>query len=295
MKFGANTFIWESPFSSRHGPALAKKVKQMGFDILEIAFEDPALIDLGELGATLHEEGLEALVCGAFGEGRDISSDDPAVRESGRSYIRQLVDAAATLGSSIVCGPMYSQTGKARLLPQEERAAERQRAIDGLKDLADYAGRQGVRLALEPLNRFETDMINTVEQAVAFLEQIDNPYVGLHLDTFHMHLEEKSSADAIVQAGEHVFHVHACENDRGVPGTGQVAWSEVAGALRTIDYRGPVVIESFTPKVRTIAQAVSLWRPVAPDEDTIARDGLRFLRRLFTSTPTEDAKEGTRP
>lgn len=178
---------------------------------------------------------------------------------------------------------MYSQTGKARLLPADIRDAERRRTVQALKELGDYAGERGVRLALEPLNRFETDMINTTEQALALIEEIGSPHVGLHLDTFHMHIEEKSSADAVRMAGRHVFHFHACENDRGIPGSGQVAWRAVADALRDIAYDGAVVIESFTPKVRSIAQAVSLWRPIAPDQDAIARDGLQFLKQLFTA------------
>lgn len=281
MRFGVNTFIWESPLSTAHVGPLADKAAQLGCQVLELACEDPALIDFPRVRDVLAARGLEPIVCGAFGPGRDISSDDPANREGGIAYIRQLIDAAAVLGAGLVCGPMYSQTGKARLLPDEERRAERRRAAAALRELAGYAAERGVRLALEPLNRFETDMINTARQGMDFLAEVDHPAVGLHLDTFHMHIEEKNSADAVRLAGDRLYHFHACENDRGIPGTGQVAWEAIAAALKEIGYRGPVVIESFTPKVRTIAQAVCLWRPIAPDQDTIAREGLAFLRRLL--------------
>lgn len=283
MRFGANTFIWESPFETRHARDVTRKLKAMGFDTVEIAWEDPARIDAEQVGAAVEAAGLRPIVCGAFGPGRDVSSDDEAIRKGGMQYIRQLIDGAVAIGADLVCGPMYSQTGKARLLPAEERAAERLRAVWALMELADYAGERGVRLALEPLNRFETDMLNTTEQALQFVHEVGRTNVGLHLDTFHMHLEEKDSGRAIRQAGERVFHFHACENDRGVPGTGQVAWGEIARALHDIGYRGDVVIESFTPKVRTIAQAVSLWRSIAPDQDSIAREGLAFLKELFGS------------
>ena len=143
-----------------------------------------------------------------------------------------------------------------------------------------YAGERGVRLALEPLNRFETDLINVVEQGLALCAAVGSPHLGLHLDTFHMHLEERDSGAAIRAAGDRLFHFHACENDRGVPGRGQVEWGAVADALFDIEYDGAVVIESFTPEVKSIARAVCIWRDIAPNQDTIAAEGLAFLREL---------------
>lgn len=281
VQFGVNTFVWESPFTTETASALAAKASRLGFDVLELACEQPELIDVPRVREILASHRLQAIVCGAFGPGRDLSSDDETVRASAKEFVRWLIDAAAELGSPLVCGPMYSQTGKARLVSPDVRTAERRRAAEALTKLGDYAAKRGVRLAIEPLNRFETDMVNTTEQALALIEETGSSHIGVHLDTFHMHIEEKSSADAVRLAGRRLFHVHACENDRGVPGTGQIAWQAVADALRDIQYDGAVVIESFTPKVRSIAQAVSLWRPIAPDQDSIARDGLQFLKRLF--------------
>ena len=144
-----------------------------------------------------------------------------------------------------------------------------------------YAGERGVRLALEPLNRFETDLINVVEQGLALCAAVGSPHLGLHLDTFHMHLEERDSGAAIRAAGDRLFHFHACENDRGAPGRGQVAWPAVAAALADVGYAGPVVIESFTPEVKSIARAVCIWRELASSQDELAREGLAFLKGLF--------------
>ena len=124
-------------------------------------------------------------------------------------------------------------------------------------------------------------MINIVEQGLALIEDVGSPAVGLHLDTFHMHLEEKDSAAAIRLAGPHIYHFHIAENDRGVPGTGQVNWTAVAAALKDVNYHGAIVIESFTPAVVSIARAVCLWREIAPSQDTIAVDGLAFLKQLI--------------
>lgn len=285
MKFGANTFIWESPFSTETHLYLIDKVRQMGFDLLEVAVEDPALVDVAALRQAARAAGIDVIVCGAFGPDRNLSSADEAVRQNAAAYLQWYIEAAAELESPIVAGPMYSAVGKERLATAVARQQEWDRAVTGLQKWGAYAENHGVRLAFEPLNRFETDMVNIVDQGLALIEAVGSPAVGLHLDTFHMHLEEKDSAAAIRRAAAHIFHVHACENDRGVPGTGQVNWQGIAQALRAVDYQGAVVIESFTPQVQSIARAVCIWREIAPDQDSIARDGLTFLRRLLCVTP----------
>ncbi|MCJ7734147.1 MAG: sugar phosphate isomerase/epimerase, partial [Anaerolineales bacterium] len=175
-------------------------------------------------------------------------------------------------------GPMYSAVGKARLEDPADRETEWGLAVAGLKEMAAYADERGVKLAFEILNRFETDLINVVSQGLKLIDDVGAPNLGFHLDTFHMHLEEKDSAAAIRQAGDRIFHFHACENDRGVPGTGQVNWKDVFEALVDVGYDGNVVIESFTPQVKSIARAVCIWREIAPDQDSIARDGLKFIK-----------------
>ncbi len=281
MQFGANTFIWASPFSTAAHLSLLDHVARLGFDVIEVAFEDPALIDLEALAGRAADVGLGVLVCGAYGPGRNLVSADPAERAATAAYVRTLIDAAARLGSPIVGGPAYGAVGKTPAADPAARQRERDLAAAELRPLADYAGERGVRLALEPLNRFETDLINVVAQGLALCEAIGSPHVGLHLDTFHMHLEERDSGAAIRAAGDRLFHFHACENDRGTPGRGQVAWPAVAAALADVGYSGPVVIESFTPEVKSIARAVCIWRELAGSQDELAREGLAFLKGLF--------------
>ncbi len=278
MRFGANTFIWRSPFSTKTDLDLIPKLKGMGFDLIEIAVEDPALVDTDLLQAELKKNELGVVMCGAFGPGRNISSLDKNERQAARDYLVWMIDAAQKLGSDVVAGPMYSAVGKDRLEDPADRETEWQLAVDGLKEMAAYAEERGVKLAFEALNRFETDLVNVVEQGLKLIEDVGAVNLGLHLDTFHMHLEEKNSAEAIRQAGDRIFHFHSCENDRGVPGTGQVDWTGVFEALVDVGYDGNVVIESFTPEVKSIARAVCIWREIAPDQDTIARDGLSFIK-----------------
>jgi len=282
MQFGASTFIWVSPFSNQT-LGLVKKVRGMGFDIIEICIEDPATIDVSRINEALKENDLKATICGAFGPDRDASSEDRNVRAKAVNYLEACIDAAGELGSPFVAGPMYSATGKTRLLSRDERAKQWSLAVETLKPVADYAGQRGVQLAIEPLNRFETDFINTVEQGLDLIGRIGTSNVGFLLDTFHMNIEEKDIPAAIRKAGAKLFHFHSCENDRGTPGTGHVEWKEVASALREINYQGPVVIEAFTTEITEIARAVSLWRPLAPSQDSLAQEGLHFLQKIFNN------------
>jgi len=281
MKFGVNTFVWVSPCTTQAVKELAPKVKNMGFDILELACENPALLNLQQVKKDLQKNAIAPVVCGAFGPDRNLCSTDPNIIENAKIYTRWLIDAAAELGSPVVAGPMYSAVGKEHIADDQARKAEWDRAVSGIRELAQYARPKGVKLALEMINRFETDMLNVVSQGLEFIEQTGMDNVGLHLDTFHMHLEEKHSGDAIRQANKKIYHFHACENDRGVPGTGQVHWDEVAQALKDVQYNGPVVIESFTSQVKEIARAVCIWREIAPSQDAIAQQGLSFLKTLL--------------
>lgn len=276
--FGLSTFVLASPFSDAHGDAF-DRVAAMGYDLIEVCIEDPAIISAAWVAEQAERTGLEVSVCGAFGPGRDISSDDAEVRASAAAYLRGCVDFAVAVGSPHVAGPMYATTGVTRMLDEDQRAAQRGRAADGLREVADYAAERGIRLAIEPLNRFETDLVNTIRQGVELCELIGRPNVGLMIDTFHMNIEEKDFRGAVLAAGDRVFHVQVSENDRGTPGSGHLPWDTFFAALDEIDYTGPIVVESFLPTVKEIARAVSLWRPVAPSMDSLATEGLVFLRR----------------
>jgi D-psicose/D-tagatose/L-ribulose 3-epimerase len=278
VKYGASTFIWASPFGDDKVGELAQRVAGHGFDVLEICIEDPALVTADAVNAAARDAGVDVSVCGAFGPERDVSHEDPEVRRHGIDYLRTCVDLAAEVGSESVSGPMYSATGKARLLSDEEREQQWAWAVESLGEVADYAAERSVGLAIEPLNRFETDMVNTVEQGLRLCDRIGRDNVGLLLDTFHMNIEEKNIAAAIRSAAGRIRNFHACENDRGAPGGGHVEWKEVGAALADTGYDGLVVIESFTPEIKEIARAVSTWRPVAASGDALASEGLAFLR-----------------
>ena len=187
-----------------------------------------------------------------------------------------------------MCGPFYAATGRVWRMTAEERSSAYVSFREGLTPLVEYAGERGVALGIEPLNRYETSLVNTVDQALTALDGLlglhDGAGLGLALDTYHLNIEERSSAAAIRLAGEHLLHLQVCGSDRGAPGGDQTDWPALLAALDEVGYTGPLNIESFTADNAAIATAASIWRPLAPTQDDLARDGLAFLRSL-THTP----------
>ncbi|HET6445150.1 MAG TPA: sugar phosphate isomerase/epimerase family protein [candidate division Zixibacteria bacterium] len=280
MKIGVNTWVWTSPLTSEDVAMLVPKVAKMGFDWIEFPLEDIGGFDYSKAASILKEYGLGVSTCVAMGPDRDLIHEDPEIRANGMAYIRDCVESAQALGATNVVGPIYSAVGRTWQSTPEERARDRDLLVKNLKELAAYAGDHGVIFGLEPLNRFETSFINLAEQAIHVVDLVDHPSCKIMLDTFHMNIEEKSAGDAIRAAGPRLVHLHACENDRGAPGSGNVTWPDIGQALADIDYDGPLVIESFTAKVKTIAKAAAIWRPLADSQDALAEDGLAFLRNL---------------
>ena len=220
--------------------------------------------------------------CAAMGPDRDLIHPDESIRANGMNYVRGAILATQKLGATNLVGPIYSAVGRTWQSTAEERSRDTDLLVSQLRSLAEDAGEHGVILCIEPLNRFETSFINLTAQAIEVIDRVDHPSCQILLDTFHMNIEEKSLGDAIRAAGPRLKHVHTCENDRGSPGSGNVAWSEVATALKDIHYDGPLVIESFTSKVQSIARAAAIWRNLAPTQDALAQDGLRFLKESFS-------------
>jgi D-psicose/D-tagatose/L-ribulose 3-epimerase len=281
MKFGVNTWVWVSPLDDETLARLAPKIAEMGFDWIELPIESPGDFDYARAAAVVREYRFGVSMGAAMAPDRDLIHPDAAIRAGGAAYVRHCIEACHTLGATNLIGPMYSAVGRTWQMSADERERDTELLVRQLRELAAYAGEHGVTLCIEPLNRFETSFLNLATQGVELIDRVGHPACQLMLDTFHMNIEEQSLGDAIRAAGPRLRHVHVCENDRGTPGSGHVPWDEVAAALREIGYDGPVVIESFTDRVKTIARAAAIWRPLASSQDALARDGLAFLRQLL--------------
>ncbi|WP_288883433.1 sugar phosphate isomerase/epimerase family protein [Pedobacter panaciterrae] len=282
MKFGVSTFLWKSPFTS-HSFDLVHKIKGMGFDIIEVAVEQQELIDWVKLKELIKETGLQVTVSGAFGAARDISSEDPQIRAQGLKYIENCIKIAAHLGSPIFGGPVYSAVGKTRFITEQQKKKERSWCVENLVKIGKIAADYGVVVGLEPLNRFETDMINTADQAISLIAEVASPNVKIQLDTFHCNIEEKNIPDTIRKLGKDLLcHIQANESDRGTPGTGNLDWIGIKEALTEIGYEKAIVIETFGEVSEEIARAASIWRPLANSSDELAIEGLAFYKKLFS-------------
>ena len=281
---GANTWIWVSPPTDVRLAELAPRIRAWGFDVIEIPIEQPGDWDPGRTAELLAGLGLGATTCAVMPDSRSLVSDDRSVVDETQAYLRTCVDHAAQIGASVVGGPIYAPVGWTPLLTAAERRRVIDRLTEALRAAADYAASRGVTLAIEPLNRYETSIVNTVEQAREIVEAVDSPGCGILVDTFHMNIEERDPAAAIRLAGNRLAHVQVCANDRGAPGSDHLDWGGHLSALRDVDYRGPLCIESFTAENQTIARAAAIWRRLAPTQDAIATDGLAFLRGILSAT-----------
>ena len=293
---GANTWIWVSPLTDDRLAQLAPRIAGWGFDVIELPIEQLGDWDPDRARRLLDDLGLGATTCAVMPATRDLVADDPAIVAATTEYLRACIDIAARVGAGAVGGPIYSAVGRTRLLDADERRRTIARLVRNLAPLAEAAAAQGVVLAMEPLNRFETSLINTVEQALEVVDAVDSPGLGILLDTFHMSIEEKDLAAAIRLAGPRLAHFQASGSDRGAPGNDHLDWDSIAEAIVEVGYGGPICIESFTSENQIIALAAAIWRPLERSQDAIATDGIAFLRPLLArasgATATANAFAG---
>ena len=232
-----------------------------------------------ELRAALDRLGLFRIAGTGLPEHLSTVSDDPAVRRAGLDFLKRCVDVAGQLGARLLTGALYAPFGL-RSAAGGRTAEQRRRSVESLREACAYAGERGIELGLEPLNRYEHYFVNTAAEAASLAREVGASNLKVHLDTYHMNIEEKSFHDAVVEAGTLLGHVHAAENDRSTPGTGHVDWEGLFRGLAEVGYRGPMVVETFFETIPDIADFSRVWRRLAPDPDTFCREGLAFLRGL---------------
>jgi D-psicose/D-tagatose/L-ribulose 3-epimerase len=280
MRIGINTFLFTSPFTT-DSIKLFPMFKKWGFETVEIPIESPDHIDPAAVKAAADKQGLAiGSVCACMGPGRDFRGT-PEEQRTAMDYCKAVVDQAVVMSCPRVIGPIYSVVGKADAVEPEQQAAEFALVVNNIKELATYAAGKGVDLCIEPLNRFETDFLNTCAKGLQLIKAVGAKNVKLHLDTFHMNIEEKNQAAAIRKAGKLLGHFHACGSDRGTPGNDHIDWKPIIKALKDIKYKGDLVIESFTTDVKVIARAAAIWRRIEPTRNEIATKGIKFLKKAL--------------
>ena len=220
--------------------------------------------------------GLECTAVSIMPPGVSLGSSDAELRSKGQRHVISCMRCAADMGASLLSGPLYSPVGYfsgRRRTPDEWKWA-----VESWQKLAETVVDARMEIGLEPLNRFETYFLNTVGDAAAFCDEVGHPAIGLLVDTFHANIEEKAIGEALRLAAPHLKHLHTCENDRGIPGSGHVAWAEFFAAVHEVAYDRWLTIESFGFSLGQLSAAASIWRDMAPTPDAIAFEGLKFLR-----------------
>jgi D-psicose/D-tagatose/L-ribulose 3-epimerase len=277
MKFGVNLFIWTANFEASHLPLL-HRIRDAGFDGFEVPMYRGRDIPVAALRKGLADTGMECTVCSVLTDGLSLICDDARIRANTIEQLRENIATTAEAGARIIAGPLYAPVG---YLPGRRRTAEEwKRAVDGWQQLGPWLAQHGVTAGIEPLNRFETFFLNTADDAARFCDNVAHPNVGILFDTFHANIEEKNIADGYRRAGRHLKHVHTCENDRGTPGSGHVEWVQIFEAINQSGYDGWLTIESFAYNLPEIAGAAAIWRDLAATPESVAFDGVAFLKRM---------------
>ena len=277
MKIGINTLLWTAAFDRGH-LSLLTRIRSWGFDGVEIARFDYTDFPAVEISRALADNGLQATACSALTGSLNLISDDASIRTEARDFLLTAIESAALLGAKVLAGPFVAPVGL--LVGRRRTDEEWGRAVEGLASLGQALDDHDVTLAVEPLNRFETYALNTAADALKLCQEVNHPRIGVLFDTFHANIEERNIAAAAELLCSRMKHVHACENDRGVPGSGHVEWDSLFRVLRRLKYQDWVVIESFGSQIPEIAAAACIWRDLCPDSEMIASEGAKFLRSM---------------
>ncbi len=282
---GVSTWVWTSPLTNESLATIAPRVADWGFEVIELPAENLGDWDPKTAAKILTDNGLRAAVALVMGDDRQLVATDRATITHTQNYLRGVIDAAVVVGSTVIAGPAYASVGRTWRLSATQRMDTYAQLRDSLSPVVDHAIEAGVKIGIEPLNRYETSLINTVDQAMTAIDGLAPRGCGVLLDVYHMNIEEKDLPAAIRRAGDRIAHVQVCGNDRGAPGNDHLDWASILAALSEVDYRGPLCIESFTADNATIATAASIWRSLERDQDAIATDGYAFLKQAISAVP----------
>jgi D-psicose/D-tagatose/L-ribulose 3-epimerase len=277
LRYAVHAYAWTSSWSSADLP-LIDHVSELGLDAIEIPLMEPDSVDPAAIGERAQAAGLDVVTSLALPEDADPAHEDAAVRRRGLQLLVRCIDLTAGMGATSFSGVVYSAIG--RRIERRPEESDYERAAEVLKEAARFAQDRGVTIGIEPINRYETFLVNTAEQAQALVDRIDEPNVGIHLDAYHMNIEEDDFYETTLATVPRLVHFHMSESHRGIPGHGTVDWNAIMRALADGGYSGVVGLESFTDIAEAMKAATCIWRDLAPSSDVLVSEGLAFLKAL---------------
>lgn len=277
MKIGMCMLLWTTNVSRKH-EALLKDIKATGFDGVEIPIFEGNPDDYKRLGELLDRVGLERTAVSAMGDpAMNLISPDAAARKAGIAHVKWAVGCAHALGADRLSGPLHSTLGL--FSGSGPTAAEKKRSVSSQRAIGDHAGRQNVTIGLEALNRFECYLLNTMADLSEHVDAIGHPNIKAMYDTFHANIEEPDPIAAFRDNRRNVVHIHISENDRGVPGRGNIPWPETFAAIARSGYDDWLTIEAFGRSLKDLAAATKVWRDFAESPEAVYREGFAHVSK----------------
>ncbi len=277
MKYGVHAGLWMARWTDDIAPIL-RTVADLGFDGVEVSLLGMTAEKATALAGLIRDHNLQVTCSDGLSRAADITSEDADIRAAGLAHLRWAIRTVAAMGGAGLAGVVYAPWGvfdPRRKARRRQLSAEMLAQVDG--DLADH----GVLLGIEAINRFETDLVNTAQEAVTLAQATGSDRIGVLLDSFHLNIEEKDIIAGIASAGARLFHFHVSENDRGVPGSGHVPWDAVREGLRAVGYDGWIVAEMFVAAQTPAGADLNIWRDIEPDATGAAAAAFAFMRRHF--------------
>lgn len=282
MDIGCHGLVWTGSFDAQGIRLAAQKTKEAGFDLIEYPLMDPFTFDTEVAVAALVENELKASASLGLSESTDVTSSEPEVVAAGERLLMRAVDVLADMGGTHLCGVVYSAMKKYMEPVTAQGLENSQRAIERV---ADHAASRGVNVGLEVVNRYETNVLNTARQAKSFVAEVNRSNLGIHLDTYHMNIEESDMFAPVLDSGELLNYVHIGESHRGYLGTGHVDFGNFFKALARIGYDGPITFESFSSAIVApdLSRMLGIWRNLWEDNADLGAHANRFIRDQLTA------------
>ncbi len=277
LEFGGHALVWAGDWSAEGARAAISGAARSGYDYVEIALLDPWKVDIAMTRDLLAEYGVRAHASLGLSPTTDVTSTDPSIIAKGDELLRKATDVLHGLGGTELCGVLYCSLGK---YPGPASRENRANSVAAMQRLSDYAADKGINVNLEVVNRYETNIMNTGIEGLAFLDEVNRPNTFIHLDTYHMNIEEDGMEKSVIAAGDKLGFVHIGESHRGYLGSGNVDFDTFFSALKKINYQGPITFESFSSAVvdPALSNTLCVWRNLWSDSDDLASTALSFMK-----------------
>ena len=277
---GIHALVWSGYWEKNDIDFAISKSSKLGFDIIEIPLLNPYEFDADYTKKILELHKIKPVTSLGLSEETDISSNDQKIRNNGKKLLTKALEMTLKIGAEYMGGVLYSALKKYDSPPTKDALNH---SIEIIRDLCNQAMNDGIKIGLEPVNRYESNLINTASQAIEFIKLSECENLFVHLDSYHMNIEESSHSESIFQCGNKLGYFHIGENHRGYLGSGQINFEEIFSTMKKIKYDGPITFESFSSSVvePKLSNTLGIWRNLWSDSDDLAKKAKSYIESLI--------------